>query len=255
MTVASVTPSGGAITTDSPPSTLEPSQGNSTSLSASAPSNRLRKPLYDTSLNTLNIPPTTLTFSNNVSSVDTSCSTQSSYTPPILNTRPVSVSPLSVSWDGRYKKLQQMSLGAATLLTFLCLLHPDDIPEVLFCRMWSTRECWNCEGEIEHVNVSVDIPLVDVLTRQTQFNENIQLLESFGFIKSAPGALGKRKFSIKPDLQDRIVGIIPNMQELEWLRLVLICHSFPGRVEELGSVSDTLDYAGSLIICSTALQI
>ena len=194
MTVASVTPGGGAITTDCPPSTLEhsvddprylgiPPQGNSTSSSASAPSNRLRKPLYDISLNTLKISPTTLTFSNYVNSVNTSCSTQSSYTPPTSNTTPVSASPLSMSWDGRYKKLQQMSLGAATFLTFLCSLHPDDIPEALFCRMWSTRECWNCEGEIEHVNVSVNAPLVDVLTRQTQFNENIQLLESFRFIK------------------------------------------------------------------------
>lgn len=148
-----------------------------------------------------------------------------------------------------------MSLGAATPLKFLCSLHPDDIPGVLFFRMWSTRGCWNCEGEIEYVNISMDAPLVDVLTRQHQFNKNIQLLESFRFIKSAPGALGKPKFSIKPDLQDRILGIIPNMRELEWLRLVLICHSFPGRLEETGSVSDTSDCVGSLIICSTDLRI
>ncbi len=115
--------------------------------------------------------------------------------------------------------------------------------------MWTTRECWSCDGEIEHVNVSRNAPLVNILTRQTQFHEDIQLLESLGFIKSEPGALGKRKFSIKRDLQVRIMGMTQNLQELEWLRLVLVCHSFPGRLEEIGSVSDTLNSTDLLIIC------
>ena len=217
-------------------------QENGTSSSTSATGNHLWEPLHDASSNTLNIPPKTLTFLNY----------QSLYTSPTSNVIPVSASPLSVSWDERFLELKQTLPGAATLLMFLCLLHADDIPEILFCRMWSTRECWNSDGEIEHVNVSVNAPLVDLLTCRTQFHENIRLLECFGFIKSEPGALGKRKFSIKPDLQDRIMGITLNPQELEWLRLVLVCHSFPGRLEEIGSVSDTLNHADLLIICLTA---
>lgn len=152
-----------------------------------------------------------------------------------------SASPLSMSWNERYLGLEQTSPDAALLLTFLCSLQADDIPEILFCRMWSTRECWSCDGEIEYVNASVNAPLVDLLTRQAQFHENIQLLESSGFIKSEPGALCKRKFSIKPNLQDHIISIIPNLEELEWIRLVLVCHSYPGRLEEIGSVSHTLN--------------
>ncbi|KAL9120182.1 MAG: hypothetical protein Q9187_003261 [Circinaria calcarea] len=153
---------------------------------------------------------------------------------PTSNVTPVSASLLSMSWDERILELEQTSPDAAMLLTFLCSLHPDDIPEILFCRMRSTREWWSCDGEIEHVNVSVNATLVDFLTRQAQFHENIRLLESSGFIKSEPGALGKRRFSIKPDVQECIMDITPNLEELEWLRLVLVCHSFPGRLEEIG---------------------
>ena len=44
------------------------------------------------------------------------------------------------------------------------------------------------------------------------------------------------------------MGMTHNLQELEWLRLVLVCHSFPERLEEIGSVSDTLNSTDSLII-------
>lgn len=155
----------------------------------------------------------------------------------------------SASWDERFLGLEQTSTDAATILKFLCALHPDEIPELLFCRMWTTRECWSCDGETEHVKVSLDAPLIGLLTRQTQFHEGIQLLESLGFIKSEPGPLGKRKFSIKPDLQDCVTGITGNLSEVEWVRLVLVCHSFPGRLEEIGSVSSALDSTDLLIIC------
>ncbi len=218
-----------------------------------APGNRSRNPLHDTSSSTLNLPPRTLTFSDQVQS-STSHYVQSSYTSPTSNVTPAAW-PLSMSWDEKFLELEQISLDAATLLKFLCLLHPVDIPEILFWRMWSTRESWSCDGEVEYFNISVNAPLVDLLTRETHFHENIRLLESFGFINSKPGALGKRKFSVEPDLQDRITGITPNLEELEWLRLVLVCHSFPGRLEELGSVSDTVNCAHLLIICLTALEI
>ena len=267
-TFASVAPGGGTVTTDCPPSALERSiddsrylamhpQEHCSSSSASALGNHLRNPLHDASLNTLNIPPRTLTFSDYVQCCSTSTfrSVHSSYTSPTSSVTPVSASPPSVSWGKRFLELEQTSPGAVALLKFLCSLHRDDIPEILFCRMWSTRECWSSDGEIVQVNVSVNAPLIDLLTRQTQFHENIRLLESFGFIKSEPGVLGKRKFSIKPDLQDRIMGITLNLQEVEWLRLVLVCHSFPGRFEEIGSVFDTLNYIDLLIICLTALGI
>ncbi|KAI4260729.1 MAG: hypothetical protein LQ352_000121 [Teloschistes flavicans] len=140
----------------------------------------------------------------------------------------------SASWDERFPGLEHTSPDAATLLKFLCSLHPDEIPEILFCRMWTTRECWSCDGETEHVKVSLDAPLIGLLTCQTQFHEGIQLLESLGFIKSEPGPLGKRKFSIKPDLRDYVTAITGNLSEVEWVRLVLVCHSFPGRLEEIG---------------------
>lgn len=267
MSLPSVALCGGAITTDCPPpapkssiddarySAIHP-QENGTSSSTLVPGNHLRGPLHDASLNTLNMPPRTLNFLDYVqwSPAGTPHSAQSSYTSPTSNVTPVSASSLSVR-DTRFLELKHTLPGAATLLTFLCSLHPDDIPEILLCRMWSTRECWNSDGEIEHVNVTVNAPLGDLLTCRTQFYENIRLLECFDFIKSEPGALGKRKFSIKPELQEHIMGITPNLQDLEWLRLVLVCHSFPGRLEEIGSVFDTLDYADLLIIRLTALVI
>ena len=57
-----------------------------------------------------------------------------------------------------------------------------------------------------------------------------------------------RYLSIKPDLQDCITGITGNLSEVEWVRLVLVCHSFPGRLEEIGSVSSALDSTDLLII-------
>lgn len=230
-------------------------QGNCSSSSALAPS--LRNPLHDASLSTLNIPPRTRTFSDyaQCSSMSTSHCVQSSCASPTSRIMPVSVSRLSASWNERFLELEQTSPDAATLLKFLCSLQPDDIPEILFCRMWTARECWSCNGEIDHLNVSLSDPLIDLLTRQTQFHGESQLLECLGFINSEPGALGKRRFSIKPDLQDYIVGITRNLHELEWLRLVLVCHSFPGRLEEIGSVYNALNSTDLLIICRTALGI
>ena len=162
-------------------------QENCNSSFALAPSNRLRKPLHDALLNTLNIPSRVRTFSDyeQCCSATTSHYVQSSYASP---------------WDGRFLELEQTSPDATTLLKFLYSLQPDEIPEVTFCRMWTTRECWSYDGEIEHVNILLNSPLVDLLKRQSQFHENIQLLESLGFIKSEPGALGKRKFLIKTRL-------------------------------------------------------
>jgi len=33
-----------------------------------------------------------------------------------------------------------------------------------------------------------------------------------------------------------MISVIPKSEEIEWIRLVLVCHSFPGRLEEIGSV-------------------
>lgn len=248
--------------TDSPSSALERlidnprcstmhRQETCSSSSALAPDNQIRNPLHDAALNTLNIPLRTWTFSDclQYGLGTTSHYAQSSHVSPTSNVTPVSASHLSVSWDERFLELEQTSPDAATLLKFLCSLQPDEIPEILFCHMWTTRECWGCEGKIEHVNVSLNAPLVNILTCQTQFHEDIQLLESLGFIKSEPGALGKQKFSIKQDVQVRTMGVTQNLQELEWLHLVLVCHSFPGRLKEIGSVSDSLNLTDLLIFC------
>ncbi len=261
MNLASVAPAERSITErlssalersiDDPRHLVMQHQENCRSSSALAPGNHLRPPLYDASLNTLNIPQRTRTFSDYVRCCSTSTShdVQSSYTSPTSNVMPAPALHLSASWDERFLRLEQTSPNAATFLKFLCTLQPDEIPEILFCRMWTTRECWSCDGEIEHVDVSLNAPLINFLTRQTQFYEDIQLLESLGFIKSEPGPLGKRKFSIKPDLQDRITGTTQNLPEVEWLRLVLVCHSFPGRLEEIGAVFSALDSTDLLIIC------
>jgi len=174
-------------------------------------------PLHDASLNTLNISSRIRTFSDyeHWCFATTSHYVQSSDASPISNVTPVSASHLSASWDKRFLKLEQTSPDATTLLKFLHSLQSDKIPEIIFCRMWTTRECWSCDNELEHVNILLNGPLVDLLTRQSQFHENIQLLESLGFIKSESGALGKRKFSIKLDLQDRIKSMTQNPQELE----------------------------------------
>lgn len=242
-------PNEGASTTGcqlpAPERALDDFRHSCGSSATSVPGNQLRNPLRDV---------VSTDQYMQCCSVRAPSSAQSPSTLPTSSVISVSAAVPSVSWDERFQELQQASPDSARFLTFLCSLRPGDIPEILFHRIRGTRECWACDGEIKSITISVNDPLIDLLTHQTQFEKNVQLLESFGFVKSEPGALGKRNFSIKPDLQERITNITPNLEELEWLRLVLICHSFPGRLEEIGSVFEALSWIDLLIIYSTALE-
>ena len=212
------------------------------SSSASAPGDHPRNSLFDTSPNTSNIAQGAQTMEYvRYCSAGAAHDVESSCTSPMSSAMPVSVVDRSTSWDERFLRLERISPDAVILLEFLCTLQPGEIPEIVFCRMWTSRECWSCDGEIERVNIPLSAPLIDLVTRPSLFHEHARLLESFGFIKSEPGPLGKRKFSIEPDFRDRMTGIIRNFREVQWLRLVLVCHSFPGRLEEIGSVSCVLN--------------
>ena len=144
-------------------------QENCNSLSILASSNHLRNSFHDALLNILNIPLRIRTFSDNEKccSVTITHYVQSSYASPISNVTPVSASHLSAFWNERFLELKETSPDATTLLKFLHLSQPDKIPEIMFCRIWTPRECWSCDDEIEHVNVLLNGPLVDLLTSQS----------------------------------------------------------------------------------------
>ncbi|TAQ86484.1 hypothetical protein B7494_g5196 [Chlorociboria aeruginascens] len=88
-------------------------------------------------------------------------------------------------------------------------------------------------GEIEHAAVPIPDLLANLFT-SPQFEDTIQYLISSQLIESGSGALGKRKFTIKPGVRDHIREALPDQESLEWSCLVLICHAFPGRHEEMG---------------------
>jgi hypothetical protein len=127
--------------------------------------------------------------------------------------------------------------AATLLLALFCTLDIDDIPEIIFCRLRNDRACWGSDGEIENTAVPVAIPLADLLTNR-QFEDTVQFLISSELIESGSGALGKRKFTIKPGVRDHVRAASRDQELLEWYCLVLICHAFPGRREEIGSVFD-----------------
>jgi hypothetical protein len=128
---------------------------------------------------------------------------------------------------------QQLFPPAATLVSaLLCTLDTHDIPEIIFCRLRKDRTYWGSDGEVEHVAVPVANSLADLTDRQ--FEDTVQYLISSELIESESGALGKRKFTIKPSVRDHVRGASRDQELLEWLCLVLICHAFPGRREEIG---------------------
>ena len=101
---------------------------------------------------------------------------------------------------------------AAKLLMFLCTLNTDNIPEILFWRLWNTRKWW------------------------AQFKDCIQCLESLGFVESREGALGRREFSIKAAIRESVTRANHDQDWLQWICLIVICHTFPRTREEIGLV-------------------
>jgi hypothetical protein len=133
-----------------------------------------------------------------------------------------------------FRQFVQLFPPAATLLLgLLCMLDTHDIPEIIFCRLRKDRTCWGSDGGVEHAAVPVAKSLADPLTDH-QFEDAVQCLISSKLIKSESGALGKRKFTITPAVRDHVRGASRDQESLEWLCLVLICHAFPGRREEIG---------------------
>lgn len=172
-------------------------------------------------------------------------SRQSSNPPPVVT--------LSPGIQGNIRRLEQWSPQAHKFFTFLCALDSDDIPEALFCRMWSPREHWGTEGEVECNSISVVDPFVELLTNATYFHDNIRILESCGLIGSTSGPLRMRKFFIEPGVRTFMNKDIPNLERLEWIRVVLICHAFPGRAEEKGSVYSLRNRGGANIAPGLAI--
>ena len=142
-------------------------------------------------------------------------------------------------WNDKLQDLERNSPDAMILLAFMCTLQASEIPEILFFRMGRTRECWAWDGEIEYTHAPVNAPVFDIITCDARFRKSIQTLESSSLVYSKPGALGKRSFRIDLDLQEHMIKNAPYWEESQWTSLILVCHSFPGRFDEIGSVSDT----------------
>ena len=132
--------------------------------------------------------------------------------------------------------LGQASPQAEKLLLFLCTFDTQKIPEILFCRLRNTRKCWGPNGHIEHVTYPVLHIPANLLIDEVQFKHCIQCLESFGFVESRKGALGKREFSINAAIRECVMEANQDRDYLQWTCRIVICHAFPGTREEIGLV-------------------
>lgn len=154
--------------------------------------------------------------------------------PPVVAVNSSTQRPQQLSVGRPHISVVQLLPPAATLvLAILCTLDTHDIPEIIFCRLRKDRTCWGGDGEVEHVAVPVFKSLVDLLAGR-QFDSVVQCLISFELIESASGALGKRNFTVKPHVRDHVSGTSRDRELQKWLCVILICHAFPGRREEIG---------------------
>ena len=126
---------------------------------------------------------------------------------------------------------QQLSNPARRFLKFLGSLKIESIPEVLLLRLMIPTEIWSPSGEIENVRTLPIDPVVEDLIHGTAF-DFIQIYICMGLVRETQGDFGRRGFTISPKIKTTLVEAEPFIPDVEWRRLTLVCHAFPGRWEE-----------------------
>lgn len=125
----------------------------------------------------------------------------------------------------------QLSSPARRFLKFLSALRIESIPEVFLLRLMAATEMWGPSGEIEKVKTPPIDPIVDDLINGAAF-DFLQHYIRMGLVQETGRDFGRRVFTISPKLQATLVDAEPFIPDLYWRRLVLVCHAFPGRLEE-----------------------
>ena len=126
---------------------------------------------------------------------------------------------------------QQLSNPARRFLKFLGSLKIESIPEVLLLRLMIPTEIWSPSGEIENVRTLPIDPVVEDLIHGTAF-DFIQIYICMGLVRETQGDFGRRGFTISPKIKTTLVEAEPFIPDVEWRRLTLVCHAFPGSWEE-----------------------
>lgn len=132
--------------------------------------------------------------------------------------------PVDLAW-------RQLSSPALRFLKFLSALKVEGIPEVLLLRLMTDTKTWGPNGEIDNIRTPPIDSIVEDLVNGTAF-DFVQLYISLGLVHERQGDFGRRIFTVSPKVQATLVQAEPIIPDLEWLRLVLVCHAFPGRWEE-----------------------
>lgn len=127
---------------------------------------------------------------------------------------------------------RQLSSPARRFLKFLSALRTERIPEVFLLRLMTATKMWGPSGEIESIRTPLVDPIVWDLVHRTAF-DFVQLYINMGLVRDTWGDFGRRVFTVSPKLQAVLVEQTePFIPDMEWVRLVLVCHAFPGRWEE-----------------------
>lgn len=132
--------------------------------------------------------------------------------------------PVDIAW-------RQLPCPARRFLKFLSSLRVEGIPEVLLLRLMTATETWGPSGEIENVGTPPIDSIVGDLIQGTAF-DFIQLYIRMDLVRETRRDFGRRVFTISPRIQPILVEAEPLIPDVEWLRLNLVCHAFPGRWEE-----------------------
>jgi hypothetical protein len=126
---------------------------------------------------------------------------------------------------------RQLSSPARRFLKFLGSLDIESIPEVLLLRLMTTTETWSPSGEIENFRTPPIDPIVEDLIHGTAF-DFIQLYIRMDLVRETRGDFRRRAFIVSPKIQTILVEAESLIPDVEWLRVNLVCHAFPGRWEE-----------------------
>lgn len=134
------------------------------------------------------------------------------------------------------EQLSMLPLHESCLLAALCAMGTS-VPEILLIRFTEPRMYWRPDGEVGEQFIAVDDLLARSLSDRTHLERNVQSLQAKGLIFAESGSFcGSRNFSVDDETRRSVLAGLRNLGDVRWICQVLICHAFPGIVEEARSV-------------------
>ncbi|KAJ5110336.1 hypothetical protein NUU61_001593 [Penicillium alfredii] len=126
---------------------------------------------------------------------------------------------------------RKTSNAAKTFFNFLCELGHDDIPEILVLRMMKQNEGWDCNGRSLRTQIPRYIHIFDDLVSGKAYDFTLMFLMK-RLILEKPGEFDRTLLVIPQGVRKIFAAQGAPIPHLEWQRLVLVSHAFPGRLEE-----------------------